>query len=235
MWDPVCVHGCACSGTWIAIFIQMDFFCGEKRSAGELKCQKLGISNGILLSSRGGSCFRLFIPRATCDHWVAHMCPIQMKMGWTCKIHTGVQTYRTKNNELYLFDNFYCLHVKMIVFLIYWTMWNRFILISFCFFLFLNGATRQFKMTHMTCLTFQLDNAAWEDIWFDLLPVSLKQIQKVKVKSLSCVRLFATPWAVAHQAPPSMGFSRQEYWSGLPFPSPGDLPNPGIRPRSSAL
>ena len=44
------------------------------------------------------------------------------------------------------------------------------------------------------------------------------QKQKVKVKSLSCVRLFATPWAVAYQAPPSMGFSRQESWSGLPFP-----------------
>ena len=42
---------------------------------------------------------------------------------------------------------------------------------------------------------------------------------KVKVKSLSCVRLFATPWTIAHQAPPSMGFSRQEYWSGLPFSS----------------
>ena len=48
------------------------------------------------------------------------------------------------------------------------------------------------------------------------------------MKSLSCVRLFATPWTVAYQAPPSMGFSRQEYWSGLPFPSPGDLPDPGI-------
>ena len=55
------------------------------------------------------------------------------------------------------------------------------------------------------------------------------------MKLLSCVRLFATPWTVAHQAPPSMGFSRQEYWSGLPFPSPGDLPNPGIEPRSPAL
>ena len=55
------------------------------------------------------------------------------------------------------------------------------------------------------------------------------------MKSLSCVRLFATLWTVAHQAPPSMGFSRQEYWSGLPFPSPGDLPNPGIKPRSPAL
>ena len=43
---------------------------------------------------------------------------------------------------------------------------------------------------------------------------------KVKVKSLGCVQFFATPWTVAHQAPPSMGFSRQEYWSGLPFPSP---------------
>ena len=52
---------------------------------------------------------------------------------------------------------------------------------------------------------------------------------------LSCVQLFASPWTVAHQAPPSMGCFRQEYWSGLPFPSPGDLPNPGIEPRSSAL
>ena len=47
---------------------------------------------------------------------------------------------------------------------------------------------------------------------------------KVKVKSLSRVRLLATPWTVAHQAPPSMGFSRQEYWSGVPLPSPGILP-----------
>ena len=56
-----------------------------------------------------------------------------------------------------------------------------------------------------------------------------------RVKSLSCVRLSATPWAVAYQAPPSMGFSRQEYWNGLPFPSPGDLPNPGVEPGSPAL
>ena len=59
--------------------------------------------------------------------------------------------------------------------------------------------------------------------------------ENLHVKSLSRVRLFATPWTVAHQAPPSMGFSRQEYWSGLPFPSPGDFPNPGIEPRSPAL
>ena len=57
----------------------------------------------------------------------------------------------------------------------------------------------------------------------------------MKVKLLSRVRLFATPWTVAHQAPPSMGFSRQEYWSGLPFPSPGDLPDSGIKPGSPAF
>ena len=57
----------------------------------------------------------------------------------------------------------------------------------------------------------------------------------LKVKSLSCIQLCVTPWTVAHQAPLSMGFSRQEYWSGLPFPSPGDLPNPGIEPGSPAL
>ena len=50
----------------------------------------------------------------------------------------------------------------------------------------------------------------------------------------SCPTL-ATPWTVAHQAPQSMGFSSQEYWRGLPFPSPEDLPNPGIEPRSLAL
>ena len=55
------------------------------------------------------------------------------------------------------------------------------------------------------------------------------------MKSLSCVRLFVTPWTVAYQASPSMGFPRQGYWSGLPFPSPGDLPDPGIEPRSPAL
>ena len=56
------------------------------------------------------------------------------------------------------------------------------------------------------------------------------------MKSLSRVRLFATPRTnVGHQAPPSMGFSGQEYWSGLPFPSPGDLPDPGIEPRPPAL
>ena len=62
----------------------------------------------------------------------------------------------------------------------------------------------------------------------------------LKVKSLSRVRLFATPWTVACQAPSSVEFSRQEYWSGLPFPSislpfPEDLPDLGIEPRSATL
>ena len=54
------------------------------------------------------------------------------------------------------------------------------------------------------------------------------------MRVLSCVQLFATPWTVAHQTPLSMEFSRQEYWSGLPFPSLGDLPDPGIEPTSLA-
>ena len=57
----------------------------------------------------------------------------------------------------------------------------------------------------------------------------------MKVKSFSRVRLFVTPWTVAYQAPQSMEFSRQEYWSGLPFPSPQDLPDLGIKPRSPTL
>ena len=65
--------------------------------------------------------------------------------------------------------------------------------------------------------------------------VRIEESERENVKSLSRVRLFATPWTVAHQAPLSMGFSRQEYWSGLPFPSPGYLPDPGIEPTSPEL
>ena len=63
----------------------------------------------------------------------------------------------------------------------------------------------------------------------------LRRERKVKVKSLSPVRLFAIPWTVAHQAPLSMGFSREEYWSVLPFPSPGIFLTPEIEPGSPAL
>ena len=72
-----------------------------------------------------------------------------------------------------------------------------------------------------------------EDITFvNIYAPNIESESEVKVKLLSCLRLFATPWTVAYQAPPSMGFSRQEYWSGLPFPSAGDLPDPGIEPGS---
>ena len=54
------------------------------------------------------------------------------------------------------------------------------------------------------------------------------------MKSLSRVRLFVIPWIVAYLAPPSMGISKQQYWSGLPFPFPGNLPDPGIEPMSPA-
>ena len=60
-------------------------------------------------------------------------------------------------------------------------------------------------------------------------------MMKMKCQSLSRVRLFMIPQIVAHQVPLSMGFSRQEYWSGLPFPPPGDLPDPRIEPRCPAL
>ena len=72
------------------------------------------------------------------------------------------------------------------------------------------------------------------DPTISLLDSCLREM-KVKVKSLSPVQLFAITWTVAYLAPLSMGFSRQEYWSGLPFPSPGNLPDPGIEPGSPAL
>ena len=68
-----------------------------------------------------------------------------------------------------------------------------------------------------------------------MLDFFLRGIKKKKVKLPSHVQLSENPWTVAYQAPPSMEFSRQEYWSELPFPSLGDLPDPGIEPGSPAL
>ena len=70
----------------------------------------------------------------------------------------------------------------------------------------------------------------------DSMEIPLKTRNKTTMfcSVLSHVQLFATPWTIALQAPLSMGFSRQEYWRGLPFPTPGDLPNPGIEPASLA-
>ena len=74
-----------------------------------------------------------------------------------------------------------------------------------------------------------------ENFWNRYVSKDEGSMKWSEVKSLSRVWLFATLWTVAHQAPPSMGFSRQEYWSGLTFPFPGDFPNPGIEPKSPAL
>ena len=71
-------------------------------------------------------------------------------------------------------------------------------------------------------------------ILFTCFYFTLIKWKKVKVKSLSRVWLFTTPWTVAYHDPPSVGFSRQKYWSGLPFPSPLDLPDPGTEPREAA-
>ena len=80
-------------------------------------------------------------------------------------------------------------------------------------------------------LEFHFKNLDW------LYPESLSVFPGLseKVKSLSRLWLFVTPWTVAYLAPPCIGFSRQEYWSGLPFPSAGDLPDPGIEPGCFAL
>ena len=75
----------------------------------------------------------------------------------------------------------------------------------------------------------------WNIPWFSALSTastSADFLLTCVLSRFSRVRLFVTLWAVARQAPLSMGFSKQEYWSGLQFPSPGDLSNPGIEPRS---
>ena len=68
--------------------------------------------------------------------------------------------------------------------------------------------------------------------WSDLAAAGAKLRCACIISHFSCVRLCATLWTIAHQAPLSMGFSRQEYWSGLPCPPRGDLPDPGIKPTS---
>ena len=84
-----------------------------------------------------------------------------------------------------------------------------------------------FTHAHGKWLTIFLQHLIFGKFWLFMLWSSLS--------CFSCVQLFVTPWTVAHQAPLSVEFSRQEYWSRLPFPSPGDLPHPGLEPRSPTL
>ena len=88
------------------------------------------------------------------------------------------------------------------------------------------------QASHLTFPGLRSTSVKWGSEWDNT--VRLPAL-KTGVKWLSPVRLFATPWTVAYHAPPSMGFSRQEYWSGLPFPSPEDLPDPGFEPGSPSL
>ena len=78
--------------------------------------------------------------------------------------------------------------------------------------------------------------ATWGALYtFIIMQIKSESSTYLLLSYFSCVRFFATLWTVACQVPLSLGFSRQEYWSGLPFPSPGDLPNPGIEPGSPTL
>ena len=83
----------------------------------------------------------------------------------------------------------------------------------------------------------KISTSYWKNLQYWLIRMQrwTEKRSNNKVKSLSHVQLFATPWTLAYQAPWSMGFSRQQYWSGLPFSSPGDLPDPGIEPGSPTL
>ena len=87
---------------------------------------------------------------------------------------------------------------------------------------------RNGKPLQCSCLEDSMDRGTW---WATIHRVTKSQTQlnmHVVVQLLSCVQLFVTPWTVVHQAPLSMGFSRQEYWSGLPFSLTGDLSDPGL-------
>ena len=110
----------------------------------------------------------------------------------------------------------------------------------------LRGGLRLWNSTHKASLA--IGDSSQEVSWIHLTtafcPSSMWDsagslcpiILGIKSESpFSCVQLFATPWSVARQTSLSMEFSRPEYWSGSPFPSLGDLPNPGIEPRSPAL
>ena len=100
-------------------------------------------------------------------------------------------------------------------------------------FLLWNVYTRQLSPPYQYHFTGQTQRPREQESlsWVTRVELGQNPVKKErkKVKSPSRVWLFATPWTVAYQAPLSMGFSRQEYWSGLPFPSPRDRPNPGIK------
>ena len=92
-----------------------------------------------------------------------------------------------------------------------------------------------FCQPHLLIKAGVMGNSIWFNKQIAEYLLSINCLQGLVDRWLSCVRLFVTPWTVFHQAPLSMGFPRQEYWRRLPFPSPGDLPDPGIETTSPAL
>ena len=92
---------------------------------------------------------------------------------------------------------------------------------------YINWAMREAPFVSKCCIISHGESPSWF--------THLRPLVETLCVSRSVVFNSATPWTITHQAPPSVEFSRQEYWSGLSFPSPGDLPDPGIEARSSAL
>ena len=120
--------------------------------------------------------------------------------------------------------------------------WKCFLKIPKDFVIFPCSCDKLFSLWHfamllLTLMSLQISLILWWFMFGNTHCFCTAEDKKVyqKVKSLSPVWLFATPWTIAYQDPPSMEFSRQEYWIGLPFPSPGYLPNPEIKPESPSL
>ena len=100
--------------------------------------------------------------------------------------------------------------------------------------MFLYSLHRSFKKTFLSLLAiFWNPVCSW--VYLFLCPLLFASLSSMQACMLSCVWLFVTPWTLAQQAPLSMGFFRQEYWGGLPFPPPGDLPHQGIECTSPEL
>ena len=113
----------------------------------------------------------------------------------------------------------------------FWLIYSQLLLTYYLYWLLLSNDIWGLPLLSF-CVLFLLTT---NYLTFSLNQSYLYSQKKKKVKLLSRVWLFATPWTVPYHAPPSMGFSRQECWSGVPFPSPEDLPNPGIKPGSPSL
>ena len=95
------------------------------------------------------------------------------------------------------------------------------------------GSSWPRDQTWVSCTAGDSDTALTDSLQSEPLGKQVSAgVHACMLSCFSCVQLFATLWTIAHQAPLSLGFSRQECWNGLPFPSPGDLPNPGIKPTS---